>query len=232
MKKLISNFLVKRGFRRLVKLLKSSINEKELNAAETIDFLFSKEGELIRPWQFKEEILGLAQEIGKIKPKVVVEIGTANGGTLFMATRMATPDATIVSIDLPGGKFGGGYPEWKVPIYSSFARKQQQIHLVRADSHLPSTFEQLKKILNGKQIDYLFIDGDHTYEGVKTDFHLYKELVKPGGTIGFHDVVVHEGSSCDVHTFWNEIKPEYAHKEFIKDPETQKKFGVGVITFT
>lgn len=36
-------------------------------------------------------------------PKTVMEIGTANGGTLFMLTRVAQPDAMIVSLDLPGG---------------------------------------------------------------------------------------------------------------------------------
>jgi hypothetical protein len=39
-----------------------------------------------------------------------LEIGTARGGTLFFLTRLASPHATIVSVDLPGGPFGGGYP--------------------------------------------------------------------------------------------------------------------------
>lgn len=68
-------------------------------------------------------MLGLANEMEEIKPKVVVEIGTANGGTLFMAYRLAASDATIISIDLLGGAFGGGFPEWKIPIYSSFNTK-------------------------------------------------------------------------------------------------------------
>ena len=227
MKKVISNFLIKRGFKRLQKDIRE-LNSSEIDAEKTIEFLFSKKGELIQPWQFKSEILSLAQEIEKIKPETAVEIGTANGGTLFMLSRLASPSAKIVSIDLPGGDFGGGHPDWKVPIYKSFGRKSQEVNLLREDSHDPKTFEQLKDILGGKKIDYLFIDGDHTYEGVKHDFELYKPLVKEGGKVGFHDVVVHPWSRCDVYKFWNEVKTEYPSQEFVQD-WNQEKFGVGLI---
>ena len=229
MKKLISKYLIRQGFKRTVKAIRL-LNEKELNAKETIDFLFSKEAELITPWQFVEEISQLAVAMEERKPKMVMEIGTANGGTLFMASRLATADATIISVDLPGGKFGGGYPDWKVPIYSSFARKDQKLHLLRKDSHADSTFEEVKGILNGELLDYFFIDGDHTYEGVKLDFEKYRALVKPGGMVVFHDIVVHPESACDVYRYWNEVKEQYPHRTFVKDWE-QAKFGIGVLDY-
>lgn len=37
-------------------------------------------------------------------------------------------------------------------------------------------------------LDVLFIDGDHTYEGVKADLNNYAPLVKSGGRIILHDV--------------------------------------------
>ena len=40
-----------------------------------------------------------------------------------------------MSVDLPLGHFGGGYPLFKAPLYRSFARVGQSIELVRADSH-------------------------------------------------------------------------------------------------
>lgn len=36
-------------------------------------------------------------------------------------------------------------------------------------------------------IDLLFIDGDHSYEGVKLDFDLYSKIVSPNGMILIHD---------------------------------------------
>lgn len=223
-KGIISRFLIRRGFNRLRKLIST---QSTMKPAEAVDFVFSKPAELIQPWQFREEILGLVTEIHNINPAVVMEIGTANGGTLFLATRVAKPDATIISLDLPDGKFGGGYPEWKIPYYSGFALPNQKLHLLRDDSHAPSSLENVRKILNGREIDYLFIDGDHTYEGVKQDFDMYSPFVRKGGLIAFHDIVIHP-SSTDVATLWHELKLKYKHREYVNDWK-QGKFGVGVL---
>jgi len=72
--------------------------------------------------------------------------GTAGGGTLFLFTRVADPEAKIISIDLPGGPFGGGYPRWKIPLYKSFSRGRQKIYLLRRDSHDPRTLEEVRRI--------------------------------------------------------------------------------------
>ena len=36
-------------------------------------------------------------------------------------------------------------------------------------------------------LDFLFIDGDHSYESVKQDFLLYSKLLKKGSLLIFHD---------------------------------------------
>ncbi|MEM1990703.1 MAG: hypothetical protein QW782_08765 [Candidatus Bathyarchaeia archaeon] len=89
----------------------------------------------ISPIQINEEIAQLLNLLAELKPKTLLEIGTANGGTLFLFCQVAEPDATIISIDLPGGPFGGGYPEWRIPLYKSFAKERQRIHLIRGNSH-------------------------------------------------------------------------------------------------
>lgn len=226
LKKQFQGVWLKMAFNRLVKTLKN--DKKQMNAAEVIDFLFSREGSLICPWQFKSEIRGFLTAYEGLKPKYAMEIGTANGGTLFGHCRIADPSATIISVDLPGGKFGGGYPDWKTRIYSEFALPKQSLHLVRASSHEATTVEKVKQLLANNQLDYLFIDGDHTYEGVKKDFLLYSPFVKKGGIIVFHDIVPHPGSACRVDEFWNEVKQNYEFKEFIDDPK-QTCYGVGLI---
>lgn len=200
---------------------------QNLNAEQVIDFVFSKQAELITPWQFREEILGLAKLYEQHRPCRIMEIGTANGGTLFVHARLAPADAVLVSVDLPGGKFGGGYPAWKTPYYNSFKKSKQVLHLMRADSHARETFAKVQSVLDGKMLDYLFIDGDHTYEGVKQDYEMYSPLVRPGGIVVFHDVVAHD-NFCQVDKFWNEIKTRHRHTEFINDLK-QGCFGVGVL---
>jgi cephalosporin hydroxylase len=216
--------------RSVKKLVAETRDLKHWTAAEAIELLFAKKARFVTPWQYREEILALAKEIEKKRPKVVLEVGTASGGTLFLATRLAADDALIISIDLPNGMYGGGYPDWKISLYTSFARAQQKIELIRADSHAPVVLQQLKDILNGRKIDYIFLDGDHTYEGVKQDFDTFSDLAAPGALIAFHDIVSDKSPKPDhfVSVFWNETKPKFEHKEFIKDPE-QSKLGLGLL---
>ncbi|GIV38762.1 MAG: hypothetical protein KatS3mg033_0562 [Thermonema sp.] len=95
--------------------------------------------------QVKSEILALCKLVEQRKPRFVLEIGTANGGSLFLFSKLAHPEATIISIDLPGGAFGGGYPAYKEAFYRSFAGKKQKMILFRADSHDPETLQQAQR---------------------------------------------------------------------------------------
>jgi predicted O-methyltransferase YrrM len=169
-----------------------------------------------------------------MKPKVILEIGTASGGTLFLFSHVASDGATVISIDLPGGRFGGGYPAWRTLLYESFALPGQQLHLLRADSHKRDTLEQVKLILGGREIDFLFVDGDHRYEGVKRDFEMYSPLVSEGGIIAFHDIVPGGRESVGgVPQFWNEVKSYYRdrEREIVQD-ESQGGFGIGLLYVT
>ena len=198
------------------------------NINESVNFVFGRLS-LIKPAQIKEEISQLLQFLKEKKLKVILEIGTANGGTLFCFCKIAGDDAKIISIDLPGGEFGGGYPKWKIPLYKSFARENQKTYLIRADSHRQETLEKVKNILNDKKVDFLFIDGDHTYQGVKKDFEMYYSLVKKDGIIGFHDIVSGpEENVGEVPKFWKEIKQRSKYQEIIKKRE-QGGYGIGII---
>ena len=57
----------------------------------------------------------------------------------------------MISIDLPEGPFGGGYPFWMVPFFKSFGRKQV-IHLIRADSHSEEALGKLKPSLKAEKL--------------------------------------------------------------------------------
>ncbi|MBS7635674.1 class I SAM-dependent methyltransferase [Candidatus Bathyarchaeota archaeon] len=183
----------------------------------------------IKPAQVEYEIIKLLEIVKELEPKLILEIGTAGGGTLFLFSRIADPEATILSIDLPGGAFGGGYPEWKMSLFQGFAKNGQKIKLLRADSHDLNTLRRVKEILGDALLDFLFIDGDHTYEGVKRDFEMYSPLVRKGGIIAFHDIVSGPPENVGgVPEFWNEIKSGYRHLEVVKD-WNQGGYGIGVL---
>jgi predicted O-methyltransferase YrrM len=196
---------------------------------KVVDFSFHAAGGLIYPGQIRSEYIRLATLVQERKPRVIVEIGTANGGTLVAWCALAHPRAVVVSIDLPGGIHGGGYAYWRSLIYHRFAQSGQSLHLLRADSHLPSTREQLKRILPTEGIDFLFIDGDHTYDGVKADFEMYSPLVRPGGLVALHDICKHPPEmDCHVDKLWQEIQQKYKTSEIIENVD-QGGFGIGVV---
>jgi predicted O-methyltransferase YrrM len=157
-------------------------------------------------------------------------IGTHSGGSLFLLCKLAGSEARIVSLDLPGGRFGGGYTAVKGPLYKRFASKRQSLHLVRQDSHKPETLDRLKVILGATPLDYLFIDGDHSYEGVKQDFEMYSPFVRKGGLVALDDIAgTGVGWGCGVPQFWNELKSGYIeYREIIADPD-QEGNGVGLL---
>ncbi|GIW67077.1 MAG: hypothetical protein KatS3mg095_0975 [Candidatus Parcubacteria bacterium] len=211
---------------KVIQLLKSFNSD---NPEEIFNFSWNFYGGLIRPMQIKEEFVELLKIFKEKNPKYIMEIGTANGGTLFCFCKLARDDATIISIDLPEGPFGGGYPEWKIPIYQAFKKENQKLYLLREDSHKQETLEKVKEILNGNQLDFLFIDGDHSYEGVKKDFEMYSPLVKKGGIIAFHDIVQGGDNKIEVPFFWQELKNvNYNYKEIIHNFERLYQEGAGI----
>lgn len=186
-------------------------------------------GYTIRSYQKRSEILGLLTRIRDEHARVVVEIGTARGGTFYLLCRAASPDATVVSIDLPGGRFGSGYAEWKSPLFRSFAGPGQKVVLLRGDSR--QMVEPLAKVIDAP-IDFLLIDGDHSYEGVKGDFERYAPLVRPGGLIALHDIVAgDEAKVGGVPRFWRELKALYPHEEFVES-WNQGGYGIGIVRRT
>src|SRR5580698_8895634 len=63
----------------------------------------------VSPVQISGELVELAKVVRAQSPRTMLEIGSATGGTLFVLCQMADPQARVVSIDLPGAAFGGGY---------------------------------------------------------------------------------------------------------------------------
>ena len=58
---------------------------------------------------------------------------------------------------------------------------------------------------NNIRIDYLHIDADHHYEGVKLDWDLYRTLVTDEGLITLHDTVNYR-QPCGVPRLVEEIR--------------------------
>lgn len=181
--------------------------------------------------QKRYEIYKLLRLINQKKPKTICDIGSAGGGTLRLFCHYAHPQARIITIDLNNNTL-------RQKSYPHLAQKGQQITIFQGSSYDPKTIDYVKQWLRNELFDFVFIDGDHEYDGVKKDFLAYSALTNKGGLIGFHDIVpdhktVHgsatPGYAGGVHKLWEELRLKYPeHEEFIQDSD-QDGQGIGLI---
>ena len=172
--------------------------------------------------QMREEILALAKAVKSINPTTILEIGTHNGGTFFIWANLASELA--ITCDIIKSKV-------RDELYHSFPPPDSKCKVIplAGDSHDEQFLETIKTSLNGNKIDFLFIDGDHTEDGVKSDYNMYSPLVRSGGIIAFHDILEKQPTPTNqVYHFWKEIKKSTNTEEFVKD-YTQTGYGIGII---
>lgn len=168
-----------------------------------------------------------------LKAKNVLEIGSYFGSSLHHWLYYSQPNARVISVDLPIRKFTGEADE-RVPVQEYAIknewklwtrRNKNKLHLIQEKSQDENTVNAVKSLLGEDKLDFLFIDGDHRYEAVKTDFILYSPLVRKGGLVVLHDIGQNEeGGVCK---FWDEITPNYQHIPIRHNKDKQK--GIGII---
>ncbi len=176
----------------------------------------------INSMQVRSEILSLVKEVSSIKPKTILEIGTCNGGTLFLWANLASQK--VITCDLIIHKH-------RKELYKKFVSPDSQCVLttLEGDSHEPQFMKRVEDELNGSQVDFLFIDGDHSEEGAEADYKNYKRFVRPGGLIAFHDIVEDQPvSGNQVYYLWQRLKETEQVEEFIQDPK-QCGYGIGLV---
>lgn len=186
----------------------------------------------LKPMQDREEFTQLAHRVAALEPAVIVEIGTCRGGSLLTWSQLSDKLRLLISLDLPGGIHGGGYVDQRTKLYQLFVanRPDVRLELLRVDSHDPATRDHVNHLLDGRKIDFLFIDGDHRYEGVKRDYALYSPLVRPGGLVALHDIVYYpDRADVEVSRLWGELKTSgQPVEEIILNPDGDH-FGIGLV---
>ena len=140
--------------------------------------------------QHARELIWFLKRIDGISSILI--IGSRNGG-LEQHIQMAIPECRTTSVD-------------PFPNYSNTVS-----NLIIGDSSEESTRDEVRE--NGP-FDVVFIDGDHTLEGVTADWEFARSL-KPK-KVFFHDIsetIKHQLENCKVPILWREIKETYNTQE-------------------
>jgi predicted O-methyltransferase YrrM len=128
-----------------------------------------------------------------------LEIGVWKGATSILMSRHPL-ETNVVGID--GFFFERQLKEAEQ--YRDKLRGTGSIDWLQSDSKL--AIPEVTKLLNGKEIDILFIDGDHSVGGATADYELYLPLVASGGFIVFDDFFDTRTSSGVRETIMNLIR--------------------------
>jgi len=74
---------------------------------------------------------------------------------------------------------------------------------ILGDSHDKGTFKSLMFKIRKRNVDLLFIDGDHSFDGVRKDYFMYSPLVERG-IVAVHDIAC-ERKDVEVSLFWSNL---------------------------
>ncbi len=156
----------------------------------------------------------------------VLEIGSLFGGTLWYWSHLPAL-ALLVSVDVPSDwdYVADGVREARTHWDEWFSPRVEFID-VQADSQDPATLATVAGITD-ETFDFLFIDGDHSYEGVRADWLSWSPLVRPGGVVAFHDTWPNRDRHEPGVVRWvDELRHHLPSIEWT-DPD-----GVGICAFT
>jgi len=143
----------------------------------TLKFIFGREvPETQTSAKEQEAIFNYAREAG-----AACEIGVFEGFNTALIAQSIGAESTLWGVD-PFFKGRLGISYGKV-ITTMHLRRKSVMSKVRLVSML--SFDAYDVVPS--ELDFIFIDGDHSYEGIKKDWDIYSGKVKVGGVIALHD---------------------------------------------
>lgn len=156
---------------------------ESLSGFEQLAFLFSSNplNHGIALLRF-DEAAYLYRLVRSLGAATIVEIGRFKGGSSFVIAAAMDEGAELWSYDLHvklTSEFRG--TELDAALGRALARYRlaERVHLVVADSRSAEP--------PPRPVDLVFVDGDHSYEGARADYLAWRERVRPGGHLLFHD---------------------------------------------
>ncbi len=126
---------------------------------------------------------GLLEGLDIIKLGLGAEIGVFDGGT-SMYLLGSFPELTLVSVD--PYKAYVEYDQNRMDKAEALAFARLERFGTRS-RRIKSTSVEAASAFPANTFDFIFIDGDHSYEAVKADLNAWYKTVRPGGLFSGHD---------------------------------------------
>ncbi|PYR51670.1 MAG: hypothetical protein DMF89_05190 [Acidobacteria bacterium] len=158
-----------------------------------------------------------------VSPATLVELGTHSGNSYFSfcqaVVEAAIPTRCFAVDTWQGDEHTGYYGE---EVFTAVDAYHQE-HYAGFSRLLRMLFDDAVACFSDESIDFLHIDGLHTYEAVRHDFETWLPKLAPGAVVVFHDTNVRE-RSFGVWKLWAELQLRYRRTlEFVHS------HGLGVL---
>ena len=142
----------------------------------------------------RQEIEFFATLVAELRPRIAVEIGTWLGGTAQILMEFCGRLYCIDHWRGDGNTYEGDFPGNHMTPWERFRTFVDAV----GDRFLVTVFpcvgdSTLWATVWNRPIDFLYIDGNHSYEGCKADILGWSPHVRSGGTILGHDYETQEG---------------------------------------
>ncbi|MEO1193599.1 MAG: class I SAM-dependent methyltransferase [Pseudomonadota bacterium] len=174
------------------------------------------------------ELEGLAALLRELEVTSFLEVGSRHGDTLFELAMLVPSLTRFMAVDLPGGRWGRRGSDGNLDRAAWILRRLGHEASVHYGRSLDDEIVAAAKA--AAPWDFILIDADHTYKGVKGDWNVYGPMA--GKAVAFHDIVGQgkrniTGLKIEVPRLWEELKAEgYQVREFVDPPA---RMGIGVL---
>lgn len=155
--------------------------------------------------------------IGHRKNMNILEIGCYDGGSSLYLSNFAK---NMITID--------NHNPCRFDVEKITSSSDVNYLYRGGDSHSPDQ----TALFSTYDWDFVFIDGDHSYDGVKADFYNVLPHLKKGTPVAFHDIVVsdsHRSQGCFVGEFWEDLKQTFKAFKFEEFKTTTDWAGIGIV---
>lgn len=116
--------------------------------------------------------------------RLLAEIGVWHGVTTSRLRSVMASDAVLYAVDpYPPGRLGFSMQR-RIARAEVRRMPSGRIEWIRATG--ADAARTLAPLIGGK-LEFVFVDGDHSYEGLKTDWEGWAGLIAPGGIVALHD---------------------------------------------